>query len=96
MDVPENCELRELLPEEGGKLELKKLDPGQCIFIKTSFHALKPEKYTIQADLTYNEGDPITIATSTLVEPKLEAEFNIACIMLAHTLTRLSLNFSLE
>ena len=75
---------------------LEKLDPGQPYCIKKSFTALKPGKYTLKATLTYTEGQPIILETSTIVEPKIEAELNIGCIMIGYTLMRLSLNFRLD
>jgi hypothetical protein len=78
------------------KKSLETLDPGQAYSIKKPFTALKPGKYTLKATLTYAEGKPIILETSTLVEPKIEAEFNIGCIMIGYTLTRLSLKFKLD
>ncbi len=80
----------------GEKLKLEKLDPEQCYSIETFFHALKPGKYTIQAKFSYKEGDPKILETNTFVEQKLEAALNVGGVILAYTLMRLSLNFSLE
>ncbi len=76
-------------------MEEKKIDPGKSCCIQKIFTALKPGKYTLKATLTYTEGEPIILETSTIVEPKIEAELNIGCIMIGYTLTRLSLKFRL-
>ncbi|MCZ6914046.1 MAG: hypothetical protein O7C59_06025 [Rickettsia endosymbiont of Ixodes persulcatus] len=93
MIITEKLDCFELLYEfsEMKKNCLKKLEPSCCI--KKSFTALKPGKYAIKAILIYNEGDPVTLKTSAIVESKMEIDLNVGCIMITYTLTRLSLKF---
>jgi hypothetical protein len=86
---------------QGGKLRAKKfeldeLKPAECCLVKIPFHALKPGKHTIQAQFTYKEGKLNPIMAMTEVDSTIEAELNIGIVMLAFTLTRLSLNFTLD
>ncbi|MDQ8039544.1 MAG: hypothetical protein REH83_03970 [Rickettsiella sp.] len=87
------CIKKELLP--GEVMSIEKMESGDCCVMKIYFHALNPGKYIIQATFTYNEGAPIILKTSTVVESKIEAAFNIGIIVIAYTLTRLNLNFKL-
>ena len=82
--------------EKKGLYSLAELLPEECCSVKIPFHALTPGKYKIQAQFTYNEGklEPLTVTTE--VNSTLEAELNIGIVMIAYTLTRLSLNFTLS
>lgn len=90
------CTELEESPAKSGFYPLEKLLPKQCCSVKILIHALKPVKYSIQAEFNYDQGKVEAILVETEVEPSIEAELPIGVVILAYTLTRLSLNFTLR
>jgi hypothetical protein len=90
------CEVEtELLPD-GEAFRVEKLEAGKCCSIKVPFHALQPGEYTIQAKFSYAQAEEAKVLTvKTEVGSTIEATLNLGVIMIAYTLTRLSLNFTL-